>query len=213
VSERSPVTRERKPSGILLAVVLLAGLLLYVVSPLGYRPDRPLAPIAPGSSSGPAFVVQILRPRAGLPLGGILPPRLFGIDEELGFTSTSAGASIGPVDARRIELGADGWQLVLVLDADGRPSPETRVEFELVFEERRRRVRCRPADPAVGSLDVSVLPGSDELGGRFDIELARCEDAETEKPLGWPPRPLVLHGSFDRLRPDATGAHSSSVRR
>ena len=30
-------------------------------------------------------------------------------------------------------------------------------------------------------------------------------DADTGKPLGWPPEPLVLHGSFDRLPLD-TGA-------
>ena len=36
--------------------------------------------------------------------------------------------------------------------------------------------------------------------GRFEIELPRCENAATGEALGWPPAPLVLHGSFDRLR-------------
>jgi hypothetical protein len=48
-----------------------------------------------------------------------------------------------------------------------------------------------------------VLPESGELSGSFDIELARSEDADTGTPLGWPPQPLVLHGSFDRLQLDA----------
>ncbi len=168
-----------------------------------YRPDRPVATIVPGSSSGPAFVVQIIRPRLGLPLGGILSPQLFGLEAHLGFESTSAGASIGSVGADRLELGADDWELVLVLDADGRVTPETQVVFELMFEERLRRVRCRPGDTAIGTLRTTALAESGELSGSFDIELARCEDADTGQPLGWPPEPLVLHGSFDRLPLDA----------
>lgn len=189
-----------KPSWILLSLLLLAGLLagLTVV-------DRPVATIVPGSSSGPAFVVQVIRPRLGLPLGGIVPPQLFGLEAHLGFDSQSAGATIGSVGPRRLELGADNWDMVLVLDGDGRVTSETQVVFELEFEEQLRRVRCRPGDPAVGTLSTSTLAESGELSGSFDIELARCEDAETGTPLGWPPKPLVLHGSFDRLPPD-TGA-------
>lgn len=194
------MTRKREASWILLPLVFLAGVAVLVFSPVGYRPDRPVATIAPGSSSGPAFVVQIIRPRTGLPLGGILPPQLFGLDAHLGFDSTSAGATIGQVGPRRIELGADEGELVLVLDADGHVSPETQVVFELVFEEHPRRVRCRPDDPATGTVTLTPLPDSGGLSGNFDVELSRCEDAETGKPLGWPPRPFVLHGSFDRLR-------------
>lgn len=187
-----------KPSWILLSLLLLAGLAV-----VAYRPDRPVATIVPGSSSGPAFVVQVIRPRLGLPLGGILPPQLFGLEAHLGFDSTSTGATIGSVGPGRLELGADDWDLVL--DGDGRVTPDTQVVFELMFEERLRRVRCRPGDPAVGTLNTTALAESGELSGSFDIELARCEDADTGTPLGWPPQPLVLHGSFDRLPPD-TGA-------
>ena len=190
-----------KPSWIFFSLLLLAGLLagLTVVA---YRPDRPVATIVPGSSSGAAFVVQVIRPRLGLPLGGIVPPQLFGHEAHLGFDSTSAGATIGSVGPGRLELGADGWDLVLVLNGDGRVAPETQVVFELKFEDQLRRVRCRPGDPAVGTLSTTALSESGELSGSFDIELARCEDAETGTPLGWPPEPLVLHGSFDRLPPD-----------
>ena len=183
-----------------LPLVLLAGLVAVVcVAAVVFRPDRPVATIVPGSSSGPAFVVQIIRPRAGLPLGGILPPGLFGLEAHLGFDSTSAGATIDSVGPGRLELGADDWDLVVVLDGDGRVDRETQVVFELVFEERLRRVRCRPGDPAVGMFSTTALPDSGELSGSFDIELARCEDADTGTPLGWPPQPFVLHGSFDRL--------------
>jgi hypothetical protein len=110
---------------------------------------------------------------------------------------------VGPRAAGGAVLGAEGWDLVLVLDADGRVSPETRGVFEIEFQERSRRLRCRPADPAVGTLNTMSLAGSGELSGGFDIELAHCEDAETGTPLRWQPRPFVLHGNFDRLPIDS----------
>lgn len=197
------MTHDPKPKLTRVLLGLLAGIAIVACfSLVVYRPDRPVATIVPGASSGPAFVVQIIRPRVGLPLGGILPPQLFGLEAHLGFESTSAGASIGSVSPGRLELGADNWDLVLVLDADGRVTPETQVVFELVFEERLRRVRCRPGDPPIGTLSTTALAESGELSGSFDIELARCEDAATGKPLGWPMEPLLLHGSFDRIPPD-----------
>lgn len=194
------MTIKPKPSWMLLPLGLLAVLgLLVGTAFVVYQPDRPVANIPPGSSSGPAFVVQIIRPRMGLPLGGILPPQLFGIDAHLGFGSTSPGARVAARGPGRLEFGADAWDLVLVFDADGRISPETQVLFELVFEERLRELRCRPGDPARGTLLTSVLDDSGELSGYFDIELEHCEDASTGKPLGWPTEPLLLHGSFDRI--------------
>jgi hypothetical protein len=181
-------------------LLLLAGLVVVVCLPLVvYRPDRPVATISPGSSSGPAFIVQIIRPRLGLPLGGIVPPQLFGLEAHLGFESSSAGASTDSVRPDRIELGADGWNLILILDAEGRVDPRTQVVFEFLFENRLRRVRCSPGIPATGTLTTTTLAESSELSGSFDIELSHCEDADTGEPLGWPPEPLVLHGSFDRL--------------
>lgn len=195
--------QDRKVSWIFLTLTLLAVLVLFLFSPLASRPDRPVDTIAPGTSSGPAFVNQIMRPRGGLPLGGILPPQFFGLDAHLGFESSSAGASIDGVAHDRFEFSADDWEQVLVLDADGQVSPETEVVFEFVFEDSPRRVRCHPDDPAIGTIHITAPPEAGELSGSFDIELTRCEDADTGKTLGWPPQPLVLHGSFDRLHPDA----------
>ena len=135
------MARDRRPWWIVVPLWLLVGLAVVVyLSVFVYPPDRPVATIVPGSSSGPAFVVQIIRPRLGLPLGGILPPQLFGLEAHLGFESTSPGASIGSVGPGRLELGADDWDLVLVVDAEGRVTPETQVVFELVFEERLRKI-------------------------------------------------------------------------
>jgi hypothetical protein len=203
-TEERLMTIDSKASRIPLPLWLLVGLAVLICSTfIAYRPDRRVATIVPGSSSGPAFVVQIIRPRLGLPLGGILPPQLFGLEAHLGFESSSTGATIGRVGPRRIELGADDWELVLAVDAEGRVSPETQVVFELVFEERLRRVRYRPGDPAIGTFSTTVQAEANGLSGSFDIELAHCEDANSGKPLGWPPGPLVLHGSFDRLPPKA----------
>ena len=194
------MTPAPQTSRILLPLGLLAGLAVgYLLSPVAYRPDRPVATIVPGSSPCPAFVVQIIRPRSGLPLGGILPPQLFGLEAHLGFESTSAGAYLGSIGSGRLEFGADDWNLILTLDAEGRVTRETQVVFELMFEERPRTVRCRPGDPVIGTLSTTALGGSVELSGSFDVELASCEDADTGEPLDWPPQPLVLHGSFDRL--------------
>jgi len=148
--------------------------------------------------------VQVIRPREGLPLGGLLPPELFGVDAQLGFDSETVGSrhSIGQ---ERIELNADGWELKLVFDSVGRVTAETEIVFELIFEDRNRNVRCRPSDPTIGTLKVIKLEESGELSGYFDVELSNCEDAETGKPLGWPPKPFILHGSFDRL---PVGNHS-----
>jgi hypothetical protein len=191
-------TRRRSPFRFvkwLLACLTVAG----VSAMITYQPDRPRPAIVPGSSDGPAFTVQVVRPRLGLPLGGILPPGVFGVDAELAFTSQSSGAVVGAAGPGRLELAADGWDLVIVTDASGAVGPATSVVFDLVFENRVRRVRARAADPAVGSFTATPLAGADEVSGRFDIELPRCEDAVTGEDLGWPPRPFILHGSFDRL--------------
>lgn len=195
---------------LLLPLGLLASVAMIVCFSLAlYQPDRPVATIAPGTSSSPAFVVQIIRPRLGLPLGGVVPPRLFGLEAHLGFDSASAGASIGGVGPRRVELRSDDWDLVLVRDTDGRVTPETRVVFDFLFEEHLQKVRCRPGDPAVGTFDTIGLTGADGLSGSFDIELVRCEYTDTGKPLGWPPKPLVLHGSFDKLPFEGVGPSAS----
>ena len=194
----------RKRSCLYLPLMLLIGFALIIsVLLVLFPPDRRVATIVPGSSSKPAFVVQVVRPRMGLPFGGILPPQLFGHEAHLGFDSTSEGAAIRNIGPGRIELGANEWDLLLVHDGEGRVTSETQVVFDLLFEERQRRVRCRPDDPAVGTLNIVKLEDSGEFAGSFDIQLAHCEDAATGKPLGWPPQPLILHGSFDRLSLDA----------
>ena len=198
------MTREPRLSRFRLPLQIAAGLAVVAcVWVFTYRPDRPIPTIAPGSSAGPTFVAQVIRPRLGLPLGGILPPQLFGLESHLGFDAQSTGARIASVGPQRIELGADGWELVLALGEDGQVTPETEFVFELLFENRLRRMRARAGDPAVGTLAIAPLAGTAELSGNFDIELPHLEDADTGEPIHWSPHPLVLHGSFDRLPLDS----------
>ncbi len=196
---------QRPPSCLSCVFVLVVAIAIILSLTLNlYRPDSPLPVIPPGTSSEPTFVVQVIRPWEGMPLGGLLPPELFGVDAQLGFDSATEGAKHS-IRQERIELSADGWELKLVFDSDGRVTAETEIVFKLIFEDRIRNVRCRPSDPTIGTLKINILEKSGERSGSFDVELSNCEDAETGKPLGWPPKPFVLHGSFDRL---PVGNHS-----
>lgn len=197
------MSQNPKRSPIPTPVWVLIGLAAAVIASLVvYRPDHPVATIVPGSSAGPTFRAQIIRPRAGLPLGGVLPPQLFGVEEHLGFESTSPGASLTGVSPQRIEFGADDWDLALVLNEDGRVTSESYVIFNLTLANRLRVVRCSPGDPVIATFSMNALAAANEFSGSFDVDLAHCEDAESGTPLGWPSQPLVLHGSFDRLTLD-----------
>jgi hypothetical protein len=149
-------------------------------------------------------------PRLGLPLGGILPDwvvgKLDGTPSELRFDHTNRGAQTVSVGPDRLELSADGWDLLIETDVEGRVAPGTRLMFPIEIAEKQWTLRCRPADRATGYLRTTPRPGSDVLDGRFLVELARCEDAKTGKILdteaggnpgdAWPSAPLTLRGSF-----------------
>jgi hypothetical protein len=196
---RNQEEKKRGSSLIFLPVKLFVALVAVTCVVMAvYRPDSRVATLVPGNSPGPAFVVQVVRPRLGLPAAGLIPPQLVGLDGHLGFDTISPGAAIRKFTPGRIELVAEGWDLVLVHE-NGRIMPGTEIVFTMVFEERPTRVRCRPAHPAVGQLTLVQLEDRDEWAGNFEMELAYCDHHEIGKPLGWPPSALILHGSFDRL--------------
>ena len=79
------MARSRLPLWLLLPLAAGCMLALGVGTALVvYHPDAPRAALEPGTSDGPRFEVQVQRPRAGLPLGGILPPAWFGQNADLG---------------------------------------------------------------------------------------------------------------------------------
>ncbi|MCM3901707.1 MAG: hypothetical protein ND866_08375 [Pyrinomonadaceae bacterium] len=190
-----------KTSLIIIALALLACLVWLVW--LGSRPDEPAETFAESvskTSREPSFEVRVVMPRSGLPLGGILPDslvkKLDGTPRELRFDHTSPGAQIGSVEPDRIELRADGWDLLIETDGEGRVAPGTHLVFPLGLGGRRLRLDCRPADRATGYLRTTTRAGFDELGGSFLVELDTCKNAEWGKTTNWPPAALTVLGSF-----------------
>jgi hypothetical protein len=197
--------RPLKASLVIIALALLAGLVW-----LGLRPDEPDASVS-GTSRGPTFEVHVEKPRMDRFLGGILPTKIEGklLGGELRFDHASRGAQVGSVGHDRLELRADGWDLLIETDGEGRIAPGTRLMFPIEIAEVRRTLRCRPADRANGYLRTTTRASSDVLDGNFLVELAACVNAETGKILdteaggnpgdAWPSSPLTLRGSFAGL--------------
>ena len=192
-----------KISLIIIALILLTGLVCLVW--LGSQTDEWDEPVATSGSDpfrGPSFAVNVAKPRLGRPLFGIFPTKveakLFG-GGELRFDHTSPGARIGMVGQDHFELSADGWNLLLETDAKGGVAPGTRLVFPILLAERQRTLRCRPGDRVTGYLQATKRAGSDVLDGRFLVELATCENAETGQVIEWPPAPLTVRGSFAGL--------------
>ena len=198
-----------KFSLIIIALVLLvcvAGLVWLLT-----RPDDPFASTRSNTSGSPWFVVNVEKPRMDRFLGGILPTAVEAklIGGELRFDHASRGAKVGKVAPDRLELSADGWDLLLETDGKGGITPATRLVFPIEIAEKKWTLRCRPADQAIGFLEATTRTGSDEFDGRFVVELAKCEDAVTGKILdteaggspgdAWPSDPLSLRGSFSGL--------------
>jgi len=190
---------------IIAALVACLAWLVWIGSRPGERdgPDETVADNLSETSRGPSFEVRVVMPRSGLPLGGILPDwfvkKLDGTPRELRFDHTSSGAQIGSIGQERLELRADGWDLLIETDGEGRITPGTHLVFPLALGGRRVRLDCRPADLANGYLNTTRRAGSDELvelNGRFLVELATCKNAESGKATNWPPAALTVRGSF-----------------
>lgn len=147
-----------------LTIIALA-LLASLVVPRS-RPDEPFAADVSDTFQGPSFAVHVVRPLSARPFFG-----LFGLlpDNELRFDHTSRGARIGSVGHDHLELSADGWNLFIETDGEGRVAPGTRLVFPI------------------------------ELDGSFLVELATCKNAESGKAIEWPPEPLTVSGSFGGL--------------
>ena len=165
------------------------------------------------TSRGPSFEVRVEKPRIDRFLYGIIPIRLEEklMGEELRFDQASRGAQVGSAEPDRLELRADGWELLIETDGQGGIAPGTRLVFPMEIAEVRYKLRCRPADRPAGHLRAAARAGSGELDGSFLVELAACVNNETGKILdteaggrpgdAWPQAPLTLRGSFAGLPP------------
>ena len=198
---------------ITCALVVLIGLVLVWLLSRRNESDTPFVSATSGS---PEFEVQVQKPRMDRPFAGLLPAPLEAfLTSDLRFGQASRGAKVGSVGPNHVELSADRWDLVIETDAEGKITTETRLIFPLEIADALVPMRCRPADPAIGYLKTTPHPStsesktSDRLDGRFIVELARCEHAQTGKTLdtetggdqgqAWPSSPLTLRGSFAGL--------------
>ncbi|MFN7941127.1 MAG: hypothetical protein U0X73_05985 [Thermoanaerobaculia bacterium] len=187
------------------AAALLAGALVLPrrtgVEPRGLAPG---APAGVAAARGPAFALRVERPHRSLPLFGLVPDVLMPLvqtsrDAELELDQASPGARIGDVGSDRLRLGADGWELAIETDGEGRIAAATHLDFPYLLGGARYRLRCRPGDSTAGYLRTTPGSAAGELDGRFFFQLAVCEDAESGKTLTWPQAPLTVTGSFAGL--------------
>ena len=137
-----------------LVIITLALLACLVV--IGLRPDEPPAAGTSATSPSPSFEVRVEKPRSALPLFGLLPAELFGVAGSLAFNHASRGAAIGLVGHDRLELSAEGWDLSIEIDGEGRVAPGTRLVFPLELGGRQVTLRCRPADRGIGTLRITT---------------------------------------------------------
>jgi hypothetical protein len=70
---------------------------------------------------------------------------------------------------------ADDWDLFIETDSERRVASGTRLVFPIELGGRQVRLRCRPADGAQA--------GTNALDGRFLVECATCENAESGKAI------------------------------
>lgn len=186
--------------GMKTSLIIVAAALLAYLCVLGSRPDEPVVASVSDTSRGPSFEVWVVKPLSARPLFGLLPAGLPGLPAgELRFGHESRDAEIGSVGHDRLELSADGWDLFIETDGEERVAPGTRLVFPVELADRQLSLRCRPADQASGYFRTTTQAGSGELDGRFRVELATCENAETGKVIEWPPAPLTVRGSFEGL--------------
>ncbi len=195
-----------KTSLIVIALALLASLVVF-----GLRPDEPNSPSVSDTPHGLSFEVHVVKPLTARPLFGLLPDGIFGLPpSELRLDHESRGAEIVGVEHNRLELRADGWDLLIEIDDRGKIAPATRIAFPIELADRLVTLRCRPADRASGHLTSTTGEGSDELDGSFLVEFATCENALSGKAVNWPPAPLTVRGSFaglSRDRRELTSGH------
>ena len=187
---------------ILLIIVGLA-LLLACVALLRWRRAEPKAATISQkleSIRGPAFDVRVEMPLlSGRPPWEI-PGVILGLSERgPRFDQASPGARIGDVTPHRLELSADGWDLLIEADSDGRVAPSTRLVFPVVLGGRPLKFRCGPGEPPVGHFETSARANSDKLDGSFLVKLPNCKNPESGKTTAGQPVFTII-GSFKELK-------------
>ncbi|HEX5705335.1 MAG TPA: hypothetical protein VFX97_19200 [Pyrinomonadaceae bacterium] len=193
--------RGKKISVIIIALMLL----LACIVALRLQRDKPVGPHVSETSrltGAPAFEVQVEMPalnsgRAPWEIPGVI----LGYDRGPRFDQASPGAQVGKIAPDHIELSAEGgWDLLIETDSAGRLAETTHVAFPVKLGGRPLKFDCRPADPTVGYLHITTRPGSEQLEGSFQLEVATCKNAVSGKTAAWPYQPLRVRGNFAGLK-------------
>ena len=188
-----------------LVIIIALGLLLAALIALRARREKPVGPSVSETSrliGGPSFEVQVEMPafnsgRAPWEIPGVI----LGFDHGPRFDQASPGAQVGKIAPDHIELRADGgWDLLIETDAEGRLAHETHVAFPVKLGGRPLKFNCQPADPTVGYPQITAGPGSEQLEGSFQVEVAICKNAVSGKTSAWPYQPLKIRGNFAKLK-------------
>lgn len=185
----------------ILVIIIALALLLACIVALRLQRDKPFGPRVSETSrliGGPAFDVQVEMPafnsgRAPWEIPGVI----LGYDRGPRFDQASHGAQVGKIAPDHIELSADGgWDLLIETDSKGRLAQGTYVAFPVKLRGRPLKFNCRPADPTTGYLHITARPGSEQIDGSFQLEVAICKNAVSGKTAAWPYRPLRVRGNF-----------------
>ncbi len=127
----------------LIVMALVALVLLACLVQLSSRPDEPVPSSAPHTSRVPLFEVHVVKSRMNQPLFGLLPDGMFGLPPaEVRFDQTSPAAKIGSVEHDRLELSAEGWDLLIETGGKGGIASGTRLVFPIELAEKQRTLRC-----------------------------------------------------------------------
>ena len=191
---QKPESQRGRTPKLLYAVFVTAFLLAFCF--LAFPPDRYVTMLEPGESDEPAFVVQVIRPRLGLPVAGLLPPSFFGIEETLVFDSKEKDTTLAFAPNQYLRLSTSRWRVHLILNEQSDISSDSYVDLEIVFENKLQLLRCRPNQPSNSVCVIETL-NNGKAAGFVELELPHCENAETGTRIEWPPAPLLLRCSFD----------------
>jgi len=182
-----------------LVIIVLALLACFVV--LLSRPEKSVTASVSTTSRGLSFDVNVEKPLLNRPFWELPAGFLGAPSRGPRFDHTAPGAHIRSVGPGRLELSADGWDLLIETDGKGGVASGTRLVFPIELAEKRRTLRCRPAAQPSGYLRTTTRAQSHALDGTFVVELANCVNADTGKPIDWPSSPLTVRGSFQGLPP------------
>jgi hypothetical protein len=184
----------------ILVIIIALALLLACIIALRLRRDKPVGPSVSETSrliGGPAFEVQVELPafnsgRAPWEIPGVI----FGYDHGPRFDQASPGSEVGKIAPHHLELSADGWELLIETDGEGRLAQETHIAFPVKLGGRPLNFNCRPADLTIGYLHTTARTGSMKSKGASNWKSLSTRMLPQEKLPRGPTNPSGFAGTL-----------------